>query len=255
MVPPVNEIPWHAPVVPDAVAVIEIGCEAPDVAKFALEANPTPPLPLPVMDEVAVTVPAVVKAAVTLIPLPPVVPLLLPMQFVNVTGPLLVKAPAKFSPWLAVPLPPWHPAIVTVPSLIEAPNVTVPEDPVVQLPVILTPRELAPLELFVPLTLIGPVVVVRGLVADNKTPLLVNVPPGIFPATLMVPLPVDTPLLFAEITTPLELLLEMEDPIPIKVIFPLPVVLIRPVLGEKASTKIPMAPNVPAVASVQVAVI
>jgi hypothetical protein len=80
------------------------------------------------MDEVAVTVPAVVKAAATLMPLPPVVPLLPPMQLVNVTAPLLVKAAPKFTPWLAVPVPPVH-----------VEKVTVPEVPVVTADVIETP--------------------------------------------------------------------------------------------------------------------
>jgi hypothetical protein len=146
---PVSEMPWLAPVVPVAVAVIEMGCEAPVVEKFTLEANPIPPLPLPVIDEVAVTVPAVVKAAATLMPLPPVVPLLPPTQFVNVTAPLLVKAAPKFTPWLVVPVPP-----------VQVEKVTVPEVPVVIADVIETPWELAPLEPEVPLIVMGPLVLV-----------------------------------------------------------------------------------------------
>jgi len=103
IVPPVREMPRHAPVVPVAVAVIAMGWDAPVVEKFALKANPTPAFPWPVMEEVAVTLPAVVKAAVTLIPLPPPVP---PMQLEQVTAPLPVKAAPKLRPWLAPVFPP-----------------------------------------------------------------------------------------------------------------------------------------------------
>ena len=83
-----------------------MGLKAPVEEKFALDANPLPPAPCPVIEEVAVTVPVVVKAAVTLIPFPPVVALLPPTQLEKVTLPLPVKAAPKLIPWLAVPVPP-----------------------------------------------------------------------------------------------------------------------------------------------------
>ena len=46
-VPPVSEIPWQAPVVPEAVAVIEIAFPAPVVPKLNPDAKPIPPLPWP----------------------------------------------------------------------------------------------------------------------------------------------------------------------------------------------------------------
>ena len=85
-------MPWHDPVVPVAIAVMAIVLPAPLVEKFALEANPAPPAPCPVIEEIAVTSPVVVKAAVTLIPLPPPAP---PKQLEKVTFPLPVNAPPK----------------------------------------------------------------------------------------------------------------------------------------------------------------
>lgn len=73
-VPAVKEIPWHAPTVPRAEAVIAIGDEVPDVVKFAIDAKPFPPLPFPLIVLVAVMVPALLKAAATFRPLPPVAP-------------------------------------------------------------------------------------------------------------------------------------------------------------------------------------
>ena len=106
ILPPVRKIPWQAPVVPAALAVMEMGCDAPVVEKFTPEEKPTPPFPRPVIAVVAVTVPVVVKAAATLIPFPPVVALLPPTQLEKVTLPLPVKAAPKLIPWQAVPEPP-----------------------------------------------------------------------------------------------------------------------------------------------------
>ena len=50
------------------------------------------------IEDVAVIDPAVVKAAPTLIPFPPVVALLPPTQLEKITGPLPVKAELKFTP-------------------------------------------------------------------------------------------------------------------------------------------------------------
>jgi hypothetical protein len=85
--PPVSDIPWQAPVVPVAVAVMAMVLLAPVVEKLNPEANPTPEAPCPVMDEVAVILPVVVNAAPTLTPLPPLGP---PMQLENTTSPLPV---------------------------------------------------------------------------------------------------------------------------------------------------------------------
>ena len=46
-VPAVREIPWQAPVVPEAVAVIEIVFPAPVVPKLNPDAKPIPPFPWP----------------------------------------------------------------------------------------------------------------------------------------------------------------------------------------------------------------
>ena len=96
-VPPVTEIPCAAPVVPRAVAVIAIAEPVPDVVKFAVEAKPTPPLPFPLIVLVAVMAPAVLNAAATLIPLPPVAPA---MQEENVQSPVVsdVQAPLMLTP-------------------------------------------------------------------------------------------------------------------------------------------------------------
>ena len=96
-VPAVTEIPWQAPVVPRAVAVIAMADPVPEVVKFAVEANPTPPLPFPLMILVAVMAPAVLKAAATLIPLPPVAPA---MQEENVHSPVVrdVHVPLMLTP-------------------------------------------------------------------------------------------------------------------------------------------------------------
>jgi hypothetical protein len=84
----------------------------PDVEKLALEKNPFPPLPCPVIDVVAVILPVVVKAAPTLIPIPPPVP---PVQVENTTSELPVNAAPKFTPWLAPVLLPTQLENVTVP--------------------------------------------------------------------------------------------------------------------------------------------
>ncbi len=93
--PPVREMPWQAPEVPVELAVMAMVLLLPVVPKLALAANPTPAVPRPTMVEVAVTTPVVVKAAATLIPLPPLVP---PWQLVKVTAPLPVKAAPKCTP-------------------------------------------------------------------------------------------------------------------------------------------------------------
>jgi hypothetical protein len=126
-------------VVPVALAVIAIFLLAPDVEKLNPEAKPTPAAPCPVIDVVAVMLPVVVNAAPTLIPLPPVVPLLPPWQFVKTTSPLLVKVVPKATPWQLVPVPPVQPVTVIVPSVIVPPKVTVPVVPVVQPLLITTP--------------------------------------------------------------------------------------------------------------------
>ena len=96
--PDAKLIPVTPPLVPEEEATMSIELPLPVAAKFALEANPTPPLPAPVIEDVAVIDPAVVKAAPTLIPFPPVLLLLPATQLEKTTGPLPVKAPEKSTP-------------------------------------------------------------------------------------------------------------------------------------------------------------
>lgn len=77
---------------------------------------------------VAVIAPAAEKPAPMLIAWH--VELLPPVQFVNAAGPEVVNAVLKLTPWLEVPVPPLHPETVTVPSVMDDPNVTSPEVPV-----------------------------------------------------------------------------------------------------------------------------
>ena len=69
IVPAVNEIPWQVPDVPAELAVIAIAVFVPVLPKLAVERNPMPAIPFPVIAVVAVTLPEVVNAAATLIPL------------------------------------------------------------------------------------------------------------------------------------------------------------------------------------------
>jgi hypothetical protein len=85
--PPVSDIPWLAPVVPVAVAVIAIFLLEPEVEKLNPEANPTPAEPCPIIDVVAVMLPVVLNAAPMRTPSPPLGP---PMQLENTTSPLPV---------------------------------------------------------------------------------------------------------------------------------------------------------------------
>ncbi len=96
-VPAVKEIPWHAPTVPRAEAVIAIGDEVPDVVKLAIDAKPCPPLPTPSIVSVAVMVPALLKAAPIFKPLPPVAP---PIHDEKVKSPVVkeVHAPLMVTP-------------------------------------------------------------------------------------------------------------------------------------------------------------
>jgi hypothetical protein len=91
----------------------------PPVTETLLDAkNPTPPFPCPVIELVAVSVPPAVNAAVILIPFPPVVALMPPVQLANVTGPFVEKAPAAtLTPSLEVPVPP-APVNVTRPVVV-----------------------------------------------------------------------------------------------------------------------------------------
>ena len=77
--------------------MIAIADPVPEVVKFAVEANPTPPLPFPLIVLVAVTAPAVLNAAATLIPLPPVAPA---MQEEKVHSPVVsdVHVPLMLTP-------------------------------------------------------------------------------------------------------------------------------------------------------------
>ena len=162
------------------MAVIEIVFPVPVTPKLNPDAKPIPPFPWPLIEEVAVTIPAVVKAAPTLMPSPPVVALLPPMQLEKVTAPLPVNAVPKFTPWLPVPVPP------------EPENVTSPDVPGVQLFVLIeTPCELAPVSVLEPLSVIVPEVLVTELV-DPAILMPILPPPPDCPAPVMeiLPLPV-----------------------------------------------------------------
>ena len=157
IVPDVKEIPWHAPVVPVELAVMAIALFVPVTAKLEDTAKPTPAAPVPVIELVAVTVPAVVNEPETLTPSPPPEP---PEQFEKVTGPLLVNPVPKTTPKHVPPEPPE-----------QLENVTRPVVPVVQAPVVVvTPWQLEPEELLVPLSVIFPVLLVTTLVPAKPIP-------------------------------------------------------------------------------------
>jgi hypothetical protein len=120
ILPPVSEMPWQAPAVPVELAVTAIVLPDPLVAKLALEAKPMLPLPEP-----------------------PII------EFVATMLPAVEKFAARLIPWLVAPDPP-----------VQVEKVTVPEVPVVIADVMETPCEFAPLELDVPLIVIGPLVLV-----------------------------------------------------------------------------------------------
>ena len=124
IVPPGIEIPWAAPLVPP-VAMMLIALPLPVAAKVEPKANPTPEAPVPWIESVAVTDPAVVKDVPKLIPSPPPEP---PEQVEKTTAPLPVKpSPTKFTPLLVPPEPPLQLEKVTVPvvpGVHAAPNST-----------------------------------------------------------------------------------------------------------------------------------
>ena len=68
ILPDPREMPWQVPVVPVEEAVILIELPAPVTEKFSDKENPRLLPPCPTIDEVAVTVPAVMNAEATLIP-------------------------------------------------------------------------------------------------------------------------------------------------------------------------------------------
>jgi hypothetical protein len=123
--PAVKEMPWQAPVVPVAVAVIEIELLFPVVPKLDTDANPIPPAPCPVIVE-EVTLPVVVKAAATFTPLLPPVP---PTQLKKFTAPVPVNVLAKWTPWLTPVLLP-APEKVTAPVADQGDVTVTPCDPV-----------------------------------------------------------------------------------------------------------------------------
>ena len=193
------------------------------------------------MVSVAVIVPVVLKAAAMLIPLPPVVPLLPPTQFEKTTLPLPVKTPPILIPWLAVPDPPVQPVTLTDPSVINAPNVTVPVVPGVQADVIDTPSEPEPLAKLVPLMLIAPVVLVIFVVASRVPMPVPDGPDGTTPPRLIVPESVR--IAPPETLTPLELPLFEADAVPIKRIAPeLVLLIVPPVKLTPCEADAPVAP-------------
>ena len=160
--------------------MIARGLLVPEVEKFALDAKPTPPLPLPWIELVAVMFPVVVKAAPTLMPLPPVVELFPPTQLEKVTALLPVNAVEKFTPWLLVPVPP------------EPERVTRPVVPGVQLFVLIeTPSAPVPVSVLLPLNVIVPDVLVTEL-SDPARLMPILLPPPVDPTPVieMLPLPV-----------------------------------------------------------------
>ena len=220
IVPPVREIPWLAPLLPVAVAVMLIELVAPVTEKLEPVVKPTPPLPFPVMEEVAVTDPAAVKVAPKLIPLPPEA---LPVQFEKTTGPLVTKAAApEFTPWPEPPEPPVQPV-----------NVTVPDVLVVQADAIDTPYAEAAVAVLVPVKVIVPVPLlmiplVTAILTPNPTP----DPARALPVMEIFPPPVDAeirpvPLRF----TPCEAVL-LTPPVPCKENVPPPLVLNVPAVIE-----------------------
>ena len=177
IVEPVRVIPWQAPVVPSALALMAMKLFVPVTLKVEVVVKPTPPLPCPLIEVVAVTDPAAVKVLVALIPLPPVVVLAPPEQVANITGPAAVKAPPKLTPWEVVPVPPEQLA-----------NVTVPLVAGLQATAAATPWEEAPLEALLPPTVMVPVVlVIEVLAVEICTPGLVPDPPETAPVTEIAP--------------------------------------------------------------------
>jgi hypothetical protein len=137
------------------------------------------------MEVVAVIVPVVVKMALMLMPLPPVVALAPPLQFEKSTSPLLVNAPPRETPWLEVPVPP-----------VQLINVTVPVVPVVQ-PVVVMPCAPEPVAVLAPVIFMLPEEEVMPFAVAIKIPAL-PAEPEAAPTNKINPLPV-----VVEITPPL----------------------------------------------------
>ncbi len=223
-VPAVRKIPWHAPVVPKLLAVIWMAlADVEEVVTSSDAKNPTPPLPCPSMVLVAVMSPVVVKAAATLTPWPPVVPLSPPIQLEKVTAPLPVKRACKSTPWLAVPVPPTPVRVIR------------PDVPGVQEFVLTeTPAAEAAVPELVPLTVIVPDVLVRESVElAILTPTLATALVPVVPVREIAPLPVAveiSPVLLMLI--PCEASVVLAPPVPMRVKAPPPVVLRVPAVTE-----------------------
>ena len=222
-VPPVMAIPWQAPLVPMDVAVIWIAAAVvDDVEKVPEEANPTPAVPLPSMELVAMIFPAVLKAPVTSIPSPPVAP---PIQEENVQAPVvndaqvpLMATPCEFT----APLPP-------VPLTLIGPVALETVEP------ILTPSLAVELGPPVPISVIVPLVVVLSVPPVSEIPWQAPV----VPVELAVIAIAD-----AEVED-VEKLADEKKPIPPG---PCPwivsVAVITPVVLNAASTSMPFPPRV-----------
>lgn len=177
--PPVKEIPWHAPVVPVALALIEIKLFVPDAEMLAELANPIPEAPFPVKVAPAI-LPTAVKEAVIFTPFPPPAPA---WQFAKEIGPPAMKFAPMFTACALVPvlLPEqfWK-AIVpvtaeTVPPVLVKPIPDVPPPEPVKVIPLAAPENTAE-EMKIPWLLPDPVPPVP--VMDNvPVPVIVIVPP------------------------------------------------------------------------------
>ena len=194
----------------------------PEVEKFAVDAKPIPPAPVPWIALVATIFPAVVKAAPTLIPLPPVAP---PMQEENVQAPVvndaqvpLMATPCEFT----APLPP-------VPLTLIGPVALETVEP------ILTPSLAVELGPPVPISVIVPLVVVLSVPPVSEIPWQAPVVPVELAVIAMADVEVED----------VEKLADEKKPIPLG---PLPwmvlVAVITPVVLNAASTSMPFPPRV-----------
>jgi hypothetical protein len=201
---------------------MEIFLLVPVVEKLAAVAKPCPPLPCPVIDEVAVILPVVVNALFTPIPRPPFVP---PMQEENTTSPLPVKTALKLTPRLL------NAAVLAM----QLENVTAPVVAGVQAFVILTPLDPDVVFVLVPETVIVPEVLLITPATDPAmfTPKLGFVLPDAEPVKEMLPFPVVVETVEAPPVRliPCEAVL-LGPPVPFSVIEPPPLVLIEPPVSE-----------------------
>ena len=194
----------------------------PEVEKFAVDANPIPPDPVPWIALVATIFPAVVKAAPTLIPLPPVAP---PMHEENVQVPVVrdVQAPLIATPCeLTAPLPP-------VPLTLIGPVALETVEP------ILTPSLAVELGPPVPISVIVPLVVVLRVPPVSEIPWQAPVVPVELAVIAIADVELDEVEKLADEKKPIP-----PGPCPWMVL----VAVITPVVLNAASTSMPFPPRV-----------